>query len=188
MDLRDLIESALERAWQQFQIETTTVEAELFDESTFRFLFLRALRSKDTKAICRTEWGRRVDLFVSQTAGQPGAAIEFKFYVYRFHYGLECNRMRPKGGPGPKNAQEFTACLSKLAALSSADISAKYLIVVYQKDQQPKWKHSYDQSYDMIDGTAIVPNGCQVVRVRKLPNFLSERTPCELCCKVIQVA
>jgi hypothetical protein len=198
MGLDKFIKKALNRAWTQFKNESAAIDVELFDESVFRFLFLRALKQIDNTVDCRTEWRGRVDLYVEHR--EQNAAVEFKFYVYRFHYDRKGKPGHRKGGPGTKNAGEFKKCLKKLAKLKSSqsdeidEIDKKYLIAVYQKDKLRDGNRCYEEYYAKISGSKIVPRGCKVKREYALKSFLARaksfgvERPKTLCCKLIEVA
>jgi hypothetical protein len=79
------------------------------DECSLRAFFMAA--AHDLLGMPRprfqTEW-YRFDLLVQ--IDTLATVIEFKYYMRRPILGLEGEHLRFKGGPGPKNKDEFNAC------------------------------------------------------------------------------
>lgn len=72
----------------------------------------------------------KIDLVLRQPP--EVAFIEFKFYRHRRRYDPYDGRPRGfKGGPGPKNAGEFQACIDQLHKRPSVPDLSKYVVLVY---------------------------------------------------------
>jgi hypothetical protein len=116
------------------------------DECTLRAFFMAA--AHDLLGMPRprfqTEW-YRFDLLVQ--IDTLATVIEFKYYMRRPILGLEGEHLRFKGGPGPKNKDEFNACVKKLRTAVLPGVADRRLILVYEREANGRSLYSFHQSY-----------------------------------------
>src|SRR5947209_3299529 len=110
------IVASLEALVPMLSEELYRVPLKFWNESVFRYFFVRALRQTKQVADGELEWQRH-DLRIGEQL------VEFKFYT-----GLP-----PKGRPAPKNFANFCECVDKLAAKEAA-----YIVLAYSN------AYSYD--------------------------------------------
>jgi hypothetical protein len=115
-----------------------------FNESVFRYYFIKNLSQQYPKSRLEIEW-KRFDLLMSH--GKTGIIIEFKFYFLNKHRDINGEFKRYKGGSGKKNKNEFFSCLDRLSSLTEEGIRGKYLILVYEVAESSK---AFGRTYDFI--------------------------------------
>lgn len=126
------IENALATAWELVRAEGQIVPFENWDESVFRWMFIKALRQMFPGMECEIEWNR-VDLLIRAT---PRILIEFKFYFGpQQRRDLDGKKLGWKGGFGPKNFAEFCDCVQKQAMqmIKKFDVSScrRFIVLGY---------------------------------------------------------
>jgi len=161
------VSAVLRSMWAAIARESRQTPLDHWNESVFRFMFVRDLLSKYPHVRCDVEWNR-VDLLIQDSDGP--SPIEFKYYVRPWHVDLRGKRIRAKGGPSEKNFGEFCACVEKLARIDDAKWRAKddvpfahrYLILAYADSSDMVGKKSYSHWYDEIQlPDAIQEKACR---------------------------
>jgi hypothetical protein len=92
----------------------------------------------------QTEW-HRFDLLVQ--IGTLATVIEFKYYMRRRTLGFGGEPLGFKGGPGPKNEAEFSACVRKLRTAVLPGVADRRLILAYEREPNGRSRRSFDRSY-----------------------------------------
>ncbi|MBY3552580.1 hypothetical protein [Modestobacter lapidis] len=114
------------------------------EEFTFRASFMSAAHDRLGCPRFQTEW-RKFDLLVQD--GDVATLIEFKYYLLRRSHDLDGVPGRLKGGAGPKNEAEFSACLAKLRNSVVPGIGARRLVLVYERDDEQPRLRTLHRSY-----------------------------------------
>jgi hypothetical protein len=123
MNPQSLVQTILHATWNDLQRENEGVPLSLFDESVFRWLFIRAALRLRPDLTMQIEW-KQIDLLIQD--GDDNHLVEFKFWCMpRHHYHLDKTRGPKKGGPGKQNLREFWDNVEKLATLNSKPWRAK---------------------------------------------------------------
>lgn len=141
--------------WKAIAREARQTPLIHWNESVFRFMFVRALLSEYPRVRCDVEW-RRIDLLVADSEGP--SLIEFKFYVRPWLVDLRGKRLRAKGGAGNKNFGEFCDCVEKLAEIDDAKwrkaddvpFTHRYIVLAYADSSDMVGQKSYSHWYDDI--------------------------------------
>jgi hypothetical protein len=109
-DIHEAIVAALQSTCDEFLESVRTIPLEWWNESVFRFFLMRQLSARGIQ--CRCEWNK-VDIVILQP--EHGVVlVELKFYDRRPHHDQADRILRYKGGPGPKNLDEFKNGLKRL--------------------------------------------------------------------------
>ena len=168
-DMDKPITAALSGAMKKLRRHVKLVTLPNTDEATFRALFMAAAAEQLPDAVFQTEW-RRVDLLLQRR--KRNALIEFKYYIGRRTYNLDGTPGGRKGGPGPKNEDEFWACVQQLHECTFTPIHYKYLIVVYRRGPIGNSRYSYERSYGAIT------RGAAIRRVIRVPHCMDNNLAC----------
>ncbi|MFZ1898011.1 hypothetical protein [Methanoregula sp.] len=175
------IEKALEDTGREISRELKNSYLDWFNESVFRYFFIKSLSKHYPKNRFETEW-KRFDLLM--TDGEAGTIIEFKFYFLNKHSTIDDKFKRFKGGPGKKNDKEFENCLERMSLLKEEGIHDKYLIVVYEETNNSK---SFGKNYNHIEPAKL--KQFNVSQICKLDYFIvvSKKENRALRAKVLKV-
>src|SRR5688572_28687951 len=103
--------SGVQGAWDDLIRDLEHVPLPLWNESVFRFLFIKSLLRVNPAIDCETEWQRH-DLLVSLE--DAAVLVEFKFFQNRLGRS-DGDKRRAKGGEGVQNFREFCEAAEKLA-------------------------------------------------------------------------
>ncbi|TNM67610.1 hypothetical protein FHN55_09155 [Streptomyces sp. NP160] len=114
------------------------------EEFTYRSFFMASAHVRLEQPIFHTEW-RTFDLLVLH--GDQATLVEFKYYLYRWTRDLDGRVGDTKGGAGVQNEQEFAACLAKLGSRVVPGITARHLVLVYQRETRGRARRSYETSF-----------------------------------------
>ncbi|SRR6266550_5993867 len=190
-EIAERIEHVCNAAWEDFKTELCSVPLPLWNESVFRYFFVKQLRHACPDAKCQMEWNR-FDLLL-QIAGQ-NVLIEFKFYHPSIHRNLSGDRTHAKGGAGPKNFAEFTECISKLNKLAQAPwsrserhpIHKALLVLVYAHHRSLKGKGIYRDWYDKFPEEHTI-EGIEVNRLWSAPELRCEESDTDLFGRLFEI-
>ncbi len=141
------------------------------DEFTFRSFFLYELMKVLPSAQCETEW-QRVDLLVRHL--DENTLIEFKHYLHRRSMLLDGSPANWKGGPGPKNEEEFKSCIKQLHRCAFTPVQAKYIVLVYERSSPRKSRYCFSRSYDRLTA------GGPLLEVIDIHHKLEDSVTCKL--------
>ena len=172
--MRKLLTAALHRAMSKLQRHLKLVGGNNADEATFRSFLLAEIMRLAPEAKGQIEW-HRFDLLVR--CGTSNMLIEIKFYMPDRTFALDGTPGNWKGGAGPKNESEFSACVDKLRSTNLASISHKFLILVYESRTVRQSKYSFSKSYEdltrfglsdvqTIDHKFTVRAACKLIQIR----------------------
>jgi hypothetical protein len=104
-----------------------------WNESVLRYHFCRFIATADLDDVEQVEQFvecRRIDLVLKQ--GSNLAFIEFKFFLHHRRFDpYDGNVGGFKGGPGPKNLEEFQKCVNQLHDHRAHPSLLKYVVLVY---------------------------------------------------------
>jgi len=151
--LKRVIVDALDATLHDMAEELSRTPLSYWDESVFRFFFVRAFLHRNPEAKCHLEWNQ-IDLVVQ--CFDENALAEFKFFRSEPMYNLAGKRLRFKGRAGKKNFREFCDCVTKLASIEKTAwqlkqeerIDAKFLILAYEHRAdllgEKAFRHWYD--------------------------------------------
>jgi len=114
------------------------------EEFTYRAFFMAAAHRRLQDPTFHTEW-KHFDLLVRH--GGEATLVEFKYYLYRRTYGLDGSLTGTKGGASLQNEQDFAACVAKLTRRVIPGITARHLVLVYQREGLGRGRRSYEASY-----------------------------------------
>jgi hypothetical protein len=156
-DMINEIASSLRIAWTDLVEGLEQVPLPLWNESVFRFLFIRSLLKTNPVIDCETEWERH-DLLI--LLDKAAVLVEFKFFQDRLGRSINDKRRR-KGGAGVQNFREFCEAAEKLAArmvlptpqIGQSQLVGAFLILAYadREDQLPHQnRHSFSDFYDEV--------------------------------------
>jgi len=175
--------------------EMRTVPLAHWNESVFRFFYVRQLVQLAPSITCHTEW-KRIDLLIQSS---PAVfVLEFKFFHARLLIGLSGRRLRWKGRPGKKNFSEFTASIEKLHKCCSAGWQGwqdgalpgparGFLVLAYADPVPASPGKSFGDFYDQLP---LGPDGHPIEGVKRVEAILP-RAPVDsgiaLSCKLIEV-
>lgn len=111
-------EAVLRDTWREFETARKQVPFELWNESVFRWFFVRSAiklypKSSYPNVEYHIEW-KHFDLLAHFKDQNRKHLIEFKFFVRNRRYNLDDTPGSWKGGPGTKNFEEFRKCVRKL--------------------------------------------------------------------------
>ncbi|MBX3437120.1 MAG: hypothetical protein KF861_06495 [Planctomycetaceae bacterium] len=144
------VESVLQTTWADVEAAIFQIPLPLWNESTFRWFFVRAALSTFPEVKCQLEWNK-IDLLVQLE--NENHLIEFKFYGRNRHQRLDGSTGGWKGGPGRKNYTEFWDCVRKLHKFESErwrqrhgereQISGRHLILAYAESETPIYRDWY---------------------------------------------
>ena len=134
-----------------------TIQLQNTDESTFRSLLLREIRSQEPSAWCATEW-EQIDLLVA--FGRIHAVVELKYYIYRSRYDLDRNHLEWKAYPSSDNEKEFKRCVDKLDGLRHEGVTDRFLVLVYDRrnPRGRRCRNTYQKSYGDLGKYGIPQN------------------------------
>jgi|SRR2546427_1325299 len=185
------IVDALDATWHDIAKELRRTSVSHWNESVFRYLFVRAFLRRNPEAVCYVEWNR-IDLVV-QCFGK-NALVEFKFFHAEIVYNLNGKRLRPKGGAGKKNFREFCKCMAKLATIKNARwrkrqrerIDAKLLILAYVDRDNQQGKKSFRHWYANILPREL-PRKDSFKTVRTFEPIVCKKSNSEMNCKLFAV-
>ena len=196
------ISKVLEVTWKSVEEELPRTPVCHWNESVFRFFFVRALLGLyGDDFACTIEWNR-IDLLIQRNkkakeadneADNEADFVEFKFHVQNSHRTLAGTRTHLKGGPGKKNFTEFRDCVEKLSYIdrnkwfddepsqsTKPRIARCFLILAYAQpsDTNVTKSKSYDHWYEKKAITLrLKRNNRKVVLKPTLP--LLENLPCK---------
>jgi hypothetical protein len=143
--LETSLASAMERLAEHIKLVGEEYEFNV-DESTFRSLVLAEIKKQRPDVRCQIEW-LKFDLLVQ--APEEVAVVEFKFYFPARRILPDGTWVGWKGWAGPKNEQEFAACLRKLKTTDLPGIQSRYLVLAYSRiSLAPLKNKSFPDSYD----------------------------------------
>jgi hypothetical protein len=172
--MRRQLPAVLRKTLERFTEHAKLVCLQNTDEFTFRAFFLAEFKKQFKKAKCHTEW-RKYDLLICR--GSQRFIIEFKFYVTRRAYDIDCRPARRKGGPSDKNEGEFRACIDRLRAAKGMGLAGRCLVLAYERPREDETGRSFAQSYDDVAGKYGVP----------LVTTVECSCECPLICKLIEI-
>ena len=163
----------LRSMWALIKSESQRTPLVHWNESVFRFMFVRALLSEYPHVRCDVEW-RRYDLLIHDIDGP--SLLEFKFYVRPWLIDLRGKRIRPKGGPSKQNFREFCECIEKLALVDDAPwrttddvpIAHRFIILAYADSVDMVDRRSYSYWYDEINLPVSTQEKARLVRLLTL--------------------
>lgn len=186
------VAEVLTDTWKQFSTELVETPLPHFNESVFRFLFVRSLLRKYPNARCETEW-KRCDLLFFDSIGPT--VVEFKFYVHNYHRSLSGKTQYRKGGAGEKNFDEFCRCVEKLSALDSqkwgkdygSHIKNRFLILAYADAEEHDGRKSYGAWYDSLSLPDRITNSTEVVGLAQFQDAVCPATKHRMRCSLFRV-
>jgi len=188
----EVIRKSLGVTWKDVREELKTTPLALWNESVFRFHFVRGLLGRYPQADCQIEW-HRVDLLVQ--AGGQNALVEFKFYTHLETKNLAGTLSHVKGGPSRKNFGEFCDCLKKLATIDCSKwmqkeegaIHGRYLVLVYVERKEKKGVGCYSYWYDDIRRAKEAAEEVQLKSITSRPLITCLHSGERLICKAFAV-
>ena len=186
------VSAVLRSMWAAIARESQRTPLVHWNESVFRFMFVRALLSQYPHVRCDVEW-RRIDLLIYDSDGP--SLIEFKYYVRPWLVDLRGKRIRAKGGPGKKNFGEFCKCIEKLAQIDDAKwrrtddvpIAHRYLILAYADSSDMVGPQSYSFWYDEIRLPVATREKASLVRLLTLDKVHCPIADAHYKCALLEV-
>ncbi|SFG29792.1 hypothetical protein [Pontibacter chinhatensis] len=158
-EIQNLVKEVTIATNQSLKNEVAIVPLDLWNESVYRYQWIKQLLKVAPKARCQIEWNYN-DLFFQ--LGDDNVIVEFKFYITQFNVDIHGNkRDTPKGHPSNKNFEEFCVQIGKLDKMNEMvwfkggekSITHKLLILVYTDNanyRKKQFKHWYD-SIKLLD-------------------------------------
>ncbi len=144
----------LKTTWKLMDAECRFVPFVNWDESVFRWLFIKAMAIHFPGVNCEREW-QRIDLLIRD--GDSPILVEFKFYFGpNKRHDLQGNPTGERGRLGPKNFEEFKKCVSdqrRNVVGDGIDISKcrRFIVLAYaSRDVESKY-HNAAAWYDDIE-------------------------------------
>src|SRR5271156_1242070 len=191
--LKQAIVDALDATWHDIAEELCHTPLSHWDESVFRFFFVRAFLRRNPEARCHVEWNK-IDLVVQ--CFDENALVEFKFYLAEPIYNLTGKRLRFKGGAGRKNFREFCDCVAKLASIEKAPwqmrqrerIDAKLLILAYVHRHDLLGEKAFRHWYKDIHLPNALPGKDSFSTVKTFEPIVCGKSNSEMNCKLFAVA
>ena len=185
--------AVLRSMWAGIAKESRRTPLVYWNESVFRFMFVRALLSEYPHVRCDVEW-RGVDLLIRDS--DVSSLIEFKYYVRPWLVDLRGKRIRPKGGPSKKNFGEFCGCVEKLAQIDNSTWRAtddvpfahRYIILAYADSIDMVGQKSYSFWYDEIRLPAETRKKARLVRLLALDDIHCPIADAHHKCALFEVA
>jgi len=180
------ISSVLQATWQDVADEVSHTPLSFWNESVFRFFFVRTLLRLRPDIRCGVEW-RRIDLLIQDS--NTTSLVEFKFYCRRRRLrNLHGQIMPPKGRASQKNFDEFCDCVRKLATIEDATwrvrdnstIDHCYLVLAYSGEPFGQW-------YDSIKLPSAIKQLTRLTPVLALDGLHCQEASTELKCKLLEV-
>ena len=195
MPVAEIIKTALDAAWPAIGEELGRVPLLLWNESVFRFFFIRSLLRLYPHAACQSqiEWNR-FDLLLQADA--EIALVEFKFYGYNVHRDVAGGVRRMKGAPGTQNFRATCECLSKLAGAGvnpgvvqdGGQTASKFLILAYSHKDDVQTRRTYPSFYDPFCLPLDLAGYVQMELLRSWRAIFCPQTGYELFCKLFEIA
>ncbi|MFM7074226.1 MAG: hypothetical protein ACKO38_20755 [Planctomycetota bacterium] len=166
VDMRKVVQDT----WADLAHEIRRTPLPHYNESVFRFMFVRSLLSRYPDVRCETEW-KRMDLVFFDISGPT--VVEFKFYIHNAHRDFLGRERYFKGGAGEKNFGEFCSCVAKLAQLDThkwgrdhgAAIKNRYLLLAYADAKEMKGTRTYGHWYRRLKLPVSIAEQAHVTRV-----------------------
>ena len=154
--VRDIV-SALQGAWKDLVRDLEHVPLPLWNESVFRFSFIRSLLQANPSIYCETEWEHH-DLLISIDG--MAVIVEFKFFQSRRGIVSPEGR-RAKGGAGVQNFREFCEAAEKLSlrvanpalGATTLRLGSAFLIIAYADSREGKIhpkRQFFSDFYDVV--------------------------------------
>ena len=191
--LKRAIVDALDVALHDMAKELCRTPLSHWDESVFRFFFVRAFLHSNREAKCHVEWND-IDLVVQ--CFDENALVEFKFFRAEPMYNLTGKLLRYKGGAGKKNFREFCDCVTKLASIEKAAwqmnprerIDAKLLILAYEHRADLLGEKAFRHWYDDVHLPNNLPCKDSLGTVKSFEPIVCRKSNREINCKLFAVA
>ncbi len=182
-----LVTDALRAACHDVIKGASEVPLPHWNESVFRFFFVRNLLVAAPRVTCFTEWNR-IDVLLREE--KKASLIELKFYQSQPLFDLSGHQLHKKGGAGSKNFGEFLLNIDKLRSCGSASWLAKhslesvraFLALVYTDPVPESGPRTYGAWYDTL------PHIEGIKRVEKIISNAPVGQNELLSCKLIEVA
>jgi hypothetical protein len=191
--LKEAIVDALDVTWQDMAEELCHTPLSHWDESVFRFFFVRAFLRRNPEARCHVEWNK-IDLVIQ--CFDENALVEFKFYRAEPMYNLTGKHFRFKGGAGKKNFGEFCDCVTKLASIEKARwqmqqrerIDAKLLILAYEHRPDLLGEKAFRHWYTDVHLPNNLPCKDSLSTVKIFEPIVCRKSNREINCQLFAVA
>ncbi|MDZ5447238.1 hypothetical protein U2F26_31775 [Micromonospora sp. 4G57] len=125
----DVVRRTFFRAMPCVSDELSRMPLSGWNESVFRYFFCRSLSEAHPDVTQFVECDR-IDLVLHRA--EEKAFIEFKFYLRAPKFDPYTGRRSGlKGGPGPRNLDEFRRCVDQLHGRKPVHGLSKYIVLVY---------------------------------------------------------
>lgn len=183
----------LREAWIDFAEELKRVPLSHFNESVFRYIFVRRMLQKHPEVGCDTEW-HRIDLLFVDSTGP--SFVEFKFYVRNHVVDLQGKTRHAKGRAGKKNFKEFCDCINKLVSIDEqkwrkseiGGFSRRYLVLTYADADDVYGPNSYGFWYDELELWKGLPDRVRITKLLTLEGVKCCKSTASLKCSAFEIS
>lgn len=157
-----LLRQALKQTCSLLPQELRSVPLQHWNESSFRYFFVKQLLAIAPELTCWSEWNR-VDLVVPSR--EAAILIEFKFYLHAPLQSIHGTITRMKGRPSLQNFREFTKCIAKFGDCSTkkwfpdcGQATEGWLVLAYFDPEAIEATQTYGHHYGNLESTNLATN------------------------------